>query len=56
MNKFELAAGVLGVYKRKDRRIGSARFWCDYNGSDGMNFFLFFWAQLVLFDFSFRPL
>ena len=56
MNKFELAAGVLGVYKRKDRRFGSARFWCDYNGSVGMNFFLFFWAQLVLFDFSFRPL
>ena len=34
MNKFELAAGVLGVYKRKDRRIGSARFWCDNNCSD----------------------
>ena len=36
MNKFELAAGVLGVYKRKDRRFGSSRMWCDYNGSDGM--------------------
>ena len=34
MNKFESAAGMLGVYKRKDRRIGSARFWCDKNCSD----------------------
>ena len=41
MNKFELAAGVLGVYKRQDRRIGSARFRCDYNCSDCINFFLF---------------